>query len=215
MIVEDCEFCQEFSSGRGLFQKSLGQPHQTRIILQIGNLLVFPTLGAIVPGHLLVSPAYHVTSMLSLVDSDRAALKQIRERVDRCMVSDAGQHPVFFEHGDPTGEHSSYGQCISHAHVHILPVFVDMLPRLLAERKLIAVADSPNSDITIPDPYLSYSVGASSPTYYFSAIEAPRQYLRALYSELVGKPGAEHWYANVRAQETLSTAERYRSLLNA
>lgn len=206
----DCDFCLELRrEPEGLFPKLAIDKSVSRIVLEAGHLRVFPSLGEILPGHLLIAPTYHVTASINLDAEDKSILFQLMNKISRAFMREHGEYPVYFEHGDPTGHEMAYGQCISHAHIHVLPVFVNMLDRLRTERPLIGGSNSQDSTVRITEPYVSFIDGSNLQTHYFSAVGAPRQYMRALYSELVGKAGAQDWFSRINIETTIHNAQKY------
>jgi histidine triad (HIT) family protein len=210
----DCDFCLELGAiPEGLFPKLVNGTQPSRVIFELGNLRVFPSLGEIIPGHLLIAPTYHVTATTKLNQEDRAALTQLVQKISDAFRRTHGEYPIFFEHGDPTGAEIAYGQCISHAHLHVLPQNIDMLPRLKKERGFIQSAKMSDLQIRIEEPYVSFAAGGDQCIHFFSAVDAPRQYMRALYSELIGNNNAHDWYSRIDPETTLNSAKKYRNIL--
>ncbi|MBU1540648.1 MAG: HIT domain-containing protein [Alphaproteobacteria bacterium] len=210
---EDCDFCVEWSGGLSdLFSKSSGASPEARLIAEYGPLKVFPCLGEIVRGHLLIAPTYHTTSMFRLAAGDDHHLVLAIEEVRRVFSTHFGGAPVFFEHGDPTGSVPVYGQCVSHAHIHVMPRAVNMRPGLEEFRHLFS--DSLLSPKQQPEtPYLLF-IDENLERHFFSAQEAPRQFLRTLYSSLVGKPERAEWFRNIDTDVTMARAAEYRRILH-
>jgi hypothetical protein len=83
-----------------------------------------------------------------------------------------------------------------------------MLPILRLERSFLCSAPIDDPQIQIDQPYVSV-LGEDQYVHYFSAIGAPRQYMRALYATLIGKTGAENWFARVEVAKTLESIAKY------
>lgn len=135
MEYPSCDFCNELNGRTGdLFSELLGGVPASRVIFEIGDLRLFPSLGEIIQGHLLIAPTYHVTSSLNFCQQDKKYFPLLITHIRQIYNDAHGGYPVFFEHGDPTGTYVFDGQCISHAHVHVLPTYVDLLSVLNRER---------------------------------------------------------------------------------
>jgi diadenosine tetraphosphate (Ap4A) HIT family hydrolase len=211
MYSSTCDFCNELTNNTdNLFSELLAGQRISRVIAANGELRILPSLGEIIPGHLLIVPTYHITSSTLLTPDDKTALRDIFQHVQRTLVAANGQSPTAFEHGDPTGREVFSGQCVSHAHIHILPTYIDMLSILHAERPFLLSA-SLSDDVPVREPYLSI-INGNGCVHYFSAVGAPRQYLRALYAKQVGQQGAEDWYAHIDIRKTRESVTKYAEL---
>jgi diadenosine tetraphosphate (Ap4A) HIT family hydrolase len=121
------DFCAEFRTGEeNLYSELLMEVGKLprdhpRIVAQSGDLVVFPSLGELEDGHLLISPRYHVTSMLHLTAADREELVKEMHRIRETYRGAHGHYPIFFEHGNPTRQQEGFANCIEHAHLHALP----------------------------------------------------------------------------------------------
>jgi len=212
MLDPRCDFCAEFNGLDGdLYKKLIGKDGPSRIVLTEGNVVAVPSLGEILPYHLLVIPTYHITSILSLESGDKASFATLVRHIRGVFEAAFGETPVMFEHGDPKGTDVFNGQCISHAHFHILPRHVDLLAAVHAERPLLASISLDGISPATDEPYVAV-VDDAEVMHLFSSKDAPRQYLRALYGKLVGVDGAENWYARSSGVTTAASAEKLRKL---
>jgi len=211
MYSSTCDFCNELTNNtNNLFSELLAGQRISRVIAAKGELRLVPSLGEIIPGHMLIVPTYHVTSSTLLTPDDKTALRDIFQHVQRIFVAANGQCPTAFEHGDPTGSEVFSGQCVSHAHIHILPTYVDMLSILHDERRFLFSALL-SDDVPVSEPYLSI-IDGNGWVHYFSAVGAPRQYLRALYAKQVGQHDAQDWYRRIDMTKTLESLTKYAQL---
>lgn len=123
-MLEDCRFCNEFQIGKTEFMGDVLE----RILFQSDNFYVFPSLGQIVEGYLLISPKEHYISIAQLPDKLYNELEEVQEKTIKILVREY-QEPIFFEHG-PISEREKGGCCIAHAHLHAVPAKADLLKRL-------------------------------------------------------------------------------------
>lgn len=203
--VDECDFCFEFGEG----PPTTSFTPMNRVIYRQGRIIAFSSLGPIVPGHILISPTYHVTASIKVDASDQVSLQKVLNLCLKAYKRHYSQQPVIFEHGDPSGNEISYGQCISHAHLHVMPRQVDMLSIVMKQRELLGVVRRGEIGSDIKDPYLMISQDGEL-FYFFSASGAPRQYLRAIYSELIGIPERKEWFRFADEGETAADAEQCR-----
>lgn len=202
--MEECDFCPEFGASR--------KGASLRLLEHDGGVVVFPPLGEIIPGHLLISPDAHFTASIAL---ERPMVDHLYSVVQKWATYSKARFrdaAVIFEHGDPTGEEVSYGQCVSHAHVHLLPRQVDILTTVKSECEHIATVKRENLWSCVDRPYLMVSQDGESFD-FFSAADAPRQYLRALYAKSVDVPERKDWFRYASMEITIKEAERWRSYL--
>ena len=86
------------------------------------NFVVFPSLGQIVEGYLLIAPKKHYIGVSGIPKELYPELEEVCKKV-RNKLSEVYCVPLFFEHG-PHKE-SKGGCCIDHAHIHAVPVKTD------------------------------------------------------------------------------------------
>ena len=212
MLDPGCDFCAEFNGLPGdLYNSLIGAGGPSRIVLTEGNLVAAPSLGEIVPYHLLVIPTYHVTSILNLEPGDRASFAKLVRHICGTFEPVFGEKPVLFEHGDPKGTDVFNGQCVAHAHFHILPKHVDLLSAVRADRPLLASVSLDEIGAVTDEAYVAV-MDDEEVLHLFSSKDAPRQYLRALYGKLVGVPDAEYWRARSSGPSTACSAEKLRAV---
>lgn len=98
--------------------------------------MVVPTVGAIVPGWLLVVPRKHFLCVGAMGDALRREMRELSETAAEALRVSFG--PVtFFEHG-PTEPATSVGCGVDHAHLHVVASNVDLLggARQIAQQPL-------------------------------------------------------------------------------
>ncbi len=117
--VTACEFCREINENKETrFHKIYSPSLTTRIIRETNDIVVFPTLGQLFPGSLLIAPKAHVErvadtrkefqrQMLSLIVDLKSIVKQFGD-------------VLLFEHGAKSGTRGGCG--IYHAHIHLVPL---------------------------------------------------------------------------------------------
>jgi diadenosine tetraphosphate (Ap4A) HIT family hydrolase len=211
MVVPGCDFCAELNGQGSEIYPVPKATESARVVERLGGLRMLPSLGEIVQGHLLIVPTYHVTASTNFSDADKANCRTLVKFIQSRFSASFGEPPVFFEHGDPTGKEMLNGQCVEHAHVHALPKYANLLPEVRRSCRLLGVAGV-GKKIDLKEPYVAI-LDANDEFNYFSAADAPRQYLRALYAKMVGREGAENWFANVDIDKTNESVRICREVL--
>lgn len=165
-----CCFCEEFT--RGLRHPAVSAD---RIVLSSRSTNCIPSLGALVPGHMLMVPHRHATSISAMGDSEFEDFLMVRRQLISRLRATYG--PVFqFEHGTGGSTHGGCG--IDHAHLHVLPLTMT-LSALSTSLKGMSVhrVDGISAIRTLVPPYLfiedseGASVAAHCPT-------LPSQFMR-------------------------------------
>jgi diadenosine tetraphosphate (Ap4A) HIT family hydrolase len=121
LTICDCKFCLLANpSFRGAGEDWWNEP-----VLETANFVVWPSLGSLVPGWLLVVPRRHTLCLSSL---DRARLDDLGrlESLLRTQLGSVYGLPVSsFEHG-PRRPGDPVACTIDHAHLHVVPTSIDL-----------------------------------------------------------------------------------------
>ena len=88
------------------------------------NFAVFPSLGSLVEGWLLVIPKAHFLCIGALPDDLTTELEALKQQISAAICAKYG-HVCAFEHG-PRSASRKVGCTVDHAHVHIVPVSFDL-----------------------------------------------------------------------------------------
>jgi diadenosine tetraphosphate (Ap4A) HIT family hydrolase len=195
-----CLLCEEIGGSESLsLRLGLYRNQDEKIVLETENFLVIPDISPLVPGHRLLVTRLHYSNFAELRQqfSDELETVQSKAIADLRDLYPKGQ-VVLFEHGSVGGE-SKAGACISHAHVHLLPLpenvglppFRDWLEDYGKVVEVVKLADIP---VFIPPGdanYLFCHDGKTNPIIAGDLIEpVPCQYMRRL---IAGHIGVESW----------------------
>lgn len=108
-----CGWCDDFQ------RPVADRPPWNRPALAAAGFQVVPSLGALVPGWLLVAPIEHRLRVADCSSDERRVLAVVRRRVRLELEAMFG--PVIaFEHG-PRAPASGVGCTVDHAHLHVVP----------------------------------------------------------------------------------------------
>lgn len=108
--VSECRFC-ELSI-------------EEEVLLESDHAYSIPSLGAMVEGWMLVVPRRHAFSLAELDDADWHEFQTIAS-MTREKVEQAYGASITFEHG-AAGASRSAGCGVNHAHLHVVPLAVDL-----------------------------------------------------------------------------------------
>ena len=182
-----------------------------RRVAETSAFIAIPTMGAIVPGWILIVPRRRVISFAALTKQERAEFRMFRDVViDR--VKQVFSAPTVFEHG--AGYTGSLMGCgLDHAHSHIVPLDFDLIR---------AVQEDDSSQIewkkidNEEEIYYSVKPGENymsifSPTgrkVYASRFFPVSQYLRKLVALHVGVASAWDYRSNPFEKNVIETFAR-------
>jgi diadenosine tetraphosphate (Ap4A) HIT family hydrolase len=180
--LEGCNFCIEAPE---LKAKS-DIPGST--VLESDNFRVYPTLGMITPGYLLIVPKEHVACVGAMAEPMLDELIRVKEEVDSALTAAYCQKPVYFEHG-------VIGQTVSHAQVHAIPATLrdEVVDRFLSDFPRYNILKSMKE---LPDiwknqgAYLYYETG--SRRHVFTTRIVP-MYARIVVADALGVPERANW----------------------
>jgi ATP adenylyltransferase len=115
--MSDCCFCSNLvSAGR---DETWNHP-----LLESRNFLVFPSLGSLIEGWLLVVPKEHYISMGALSADLVGEMEQVKNRLIATLSQQYGELCAF-EHG-PARPDRMVGCGVDHAHLHLVPLSFDL-----------------------------------------------------------------------------------------
>ena len=200
-----CDFCDEFAGGiNNAYARRYGGANRT--VLQRSGFRVFPSLGQIVEGHLLIVPEEHCSALADIPTNQTAAFESLCRQV-KCIVQDVYGSCILFEHGVRS---STAGGCgIVHAHMHAVPVAAQgVMKTLVRQFKCFRVGRIGDMRAR-PGAQASYLYfeGDRSNRCAFVVDHIPSQYLRKLVAESIGKHDWD-WRACGRERELIATLKR-------
>lgn len=180
------------STAGTLFEARYRGDPPSRLIAQTTRFAVLADLAPLCEGHVLIVPRSYYPSFGALPPEWWPELEQLLARLDET-VSLAFGVPLALEHGSSSRPQRS--PCVSHAHLHLVPVAADLAPDLHRRGFAPQAAGSFRelSDIAARDcAYVCW--GSAQGPVQVAEVESrggiPRQYLRR---ELATVLGSEEW----------------------
>lgn len=210
-----CDFCDEFSGGsNNAFRARYGYSLQDRGILATERVRVFPSIGQLVEGYLLIAPKEHYTALDEMPTQHLEEFSAVY-RLVRLAMSKVYGPSLCFEHGARAPGNGGCG--IYHAHLHVVP-FSDVRDPLAKLRDRfpyeqvhqfqdIATVTSRSS------PYLLYEDTGSN-KYVFLVGNLPSQYMRRLLAEVLGQTNWD-WRTVKKEERLLTTLNRLPHYFNS
>ncbi|MBI4676194.1 MAG: HIT domain-containing protein [Elusimicrobia bacterium] len=190
-----------------------GHPRE-RIVRETDNFVVLPTIGQIVEGYLLVLPKAHCLSLGHIPKENYRELEMLKDETV-AVLSRVYCRPILFEHGAVSATRKG-GACVTHAHLHVVPADVDLLPRIdhrMPRRSLGGLSEL-KVQVERGIPYLFYETRGGD-RFVFDACRLPSQYLRRLLAIEVGAEYKWDWKAHSGLQELTSVLQRLAFWKNA
>ena len=186
---KSCDFCQEIRASTSYFSRLYSQYLNNRIIKETANFVIFPSIGQIVEGYVLIVSKQHFTSVSSLPVEQINELRFLVDSVGEAFKSIYHKAPIFFEHGVPGGS-GQYGGCgIYHLHLHAVPVNsrINLLNSLTDEFafKHLQTIDELCDFVKLNKPYLLY-IDQNRNIVVAETQSIPSQYFRRILAKKLG-----------------------------
>lgn len=204
----ECDFCDELAGGeQNAFRQRYGSEVRHRHIPISETYFLFPSLGQIAEGHVLLVPHSHVTSMAALTIAETEELEEVCGRVRRILKEVYGAC-IFFEHG--VRRAGSGGCGIQHAHMHAVPVqgtgVLEVLGNSFQGSSISRLADVDGA-VSQELSYLYFET-CQGERYVFGAPSMPSQYMRRVVCESLRKQNWD-WRAVGYEPGLIATVNRF------
>lgn len=127
----ECDFCNELNGENNLYWEVAEKCNlpQNRIVYEGKYWVIWPTIGALVPGYVLIVSKKHHLSLMDCAREEVTELELLLRQTRRILES-IYQYPcIAFEHGSGCGM-GDKPSCIDHCHIHVLPLKEDIYNRI-------------------------------------------------------------------------------------
>jgi diadenosine tetraphosphate (Ap4A) HIT family hydrolase len=216
MIDESCTICCELAGMEEnnlcylIFNRKLN-----RVVKETKNFVVLPTIGQIVEGYLLIVPKEHFSCIGALSAELFDELREIKNLCRTALNKAYNSKCIFYEHGTvgKTFEKRA-GCCTDHAHLHAVPVEVDLLSDIQQnyKAKQIEKLEDLCKKYETKTPYLFYENNCGD-MYVFDAPLVVSQYFRMLLAKKLGVENKWDWRNYQGKEEILKTIEKLKGKL--
>ena len=113
--------------------------------------------------------------------------------------------PIFFEHG-PVSRYEKAGCCVEHAHLHAVPINVDMFDDLTKHFESKEINNF--KELPKDKPYLFFENNKKKKHVFTINTIIPSQYLRQVLAVKLGKPEKWDWRQDYGLDEIRNTIEK-------
>jgi diadenosine tetraphosphate (Ap4A) HIT family hydrolase len=187
---DDCPLCDELTDDNCLSSFLDLYPYrESKFLAETNSLVLMPDISPIVPGHLLIVTKNHLSSFCQVAHCVWGELAFIKRLAYK--ISSKYAPPFFFEHGSCSREPSN-SACIAHAHIHVIPAAVDIVPYLsrvsrhplsIAPIDMKSAVPRQDSDYFYYEDSLNKGCVIVAPKKPF-----PRQFIRMVVAKEIGIP---------------------------
>lgn len=201
---ESCPLCAEINGIPKYDQyKPIAPPElPNRILYSSKKFIVIPALGPLNEGHLLILTRDHFLNFSQIPSESFAEFSLLISFFKKILTETYGK-TIIFEHG-PISEDRKAGCCITHAHIHLLPLENDIEPQLSSDFEKIEAQGI--GEITTQEsvtPYIYYENQNGESFVYEVNDELPSQYIRQIIAQSLGNPDIWNWSQNLRGEHYL------------
>lgn len=212
--VDGCILCDVLNEETWVPFRSLFAPSDagSEVLMATDNFSVIADVGPIVEGYCLIIFRACVPSLACVTPAQAEELSQLKRRL-RDLLRPAYGDIVFFEHGS-VDESRTAGGCITHAHLHAVPLSADLslLPSLAADLRIRPL----NDELALlafarRTGYVFYETQRGD-MHFAEAPVLPSQYLRRVLSAVTGTRVPWSWRDHVRLAQALDTRSKIERL---
>lgn len=198
---ETCSYCAEMSNNKDssyfLSEISDQVKIKSRYLFESETFKIFPSLGALVAGHILIVPKIHITAMSYLNAKQIIELKGVIDEIGGVLRSIYKSNVIAMEHG-VIDENKSSSMCVSHAHLHMLPINIDLVGAIKQDVWSVDLANFIIKNYFDKD-YILFSNDLMN-YYAGNHGELPSQFLRKVVFEVGELEGSWNWKLDLRTQ---------------
>jgi diadenosine tetraphosphate (Ap4A) HIT family hydrolase len=129
MTSLNCCLCAQIAGepSHDLLHAHFGGEYQRRVREIDSDMVIMPSLGALVPGHVLICPQACVRSFAQVARDATGDITAVLEGLVLRLRAVTGREIQLFEHGD--AKDSDRVSCsVEHAHIHAVPGVPDLWP---------------------------------------------------------------------------------------
>jgi diadenosine tetraphosphate (Ap4A) HIT family hydrolase len=188
-----------------------------KTLFESKNFAVFPSLGALVEGWLLIVPKHHVLCLGALSQELHAELDRLRNEVSFILGEFYGTVKVF-EHG-PAQPNQLVGCSVDHAHLHMIPTQIGLMegaeavfPEPLKWEPVSNIQETASLyQAGLPYLYVEETPGNGYVTTHSSL---PSQMFRKVIARGIGRPEQYDWRQFHETTNILATVEKLQQRLS-
>lgn len=172
--MNSCRFCNIIDMKK---RDDSSFPVYNTILYETCNFLVLPTLGAFVPGYVMVISRKHIFSMAYLTEEEMQELGDLVKYLKNILLRKFGVSPILFEHGSALDFCEESACSVEHAHLHLVPINLSKEDKIIEDAGAIQIADLQTVRIYKGKPYMLY-VNEKEQHYISNNTMLSSQYMR-------------------------------------
>lgn len=177
---------------------------ESEFIYQDSRVTIIADIAPMVPGYALILTNNHVPSFAFMRPELLQKVEELKKQLRDYLKPVFGE-VVFFEHG-PTQPSSSAGCCIDHAHLHVVPTDVDLLPLISRDYDFSSLPNFGNINYNKWCTDYLYYENQTGDMFLTSVIgSTPSQYFRRVLSQALGGECAWNWCDYINATACANT----------
>ena len=202
--MDKCSYCAEFAGDidNSYYLKNIMPViGVNRLRLESLSFYIFPSVGSLISGHLLIVPKRHYTALSMATIDEIVELEAIIHELQSIYKAVLGSNYIFyFEHGILDVD-KSLMSCVDHAHLHIIPTAVDANDLNFKHIESLNILEIINIKAPTPD-YIFF--GDDKKSYLSFDQDKHAQYLRKAVHEQLKLQSHWNWrndaqYANIKS----------------
>jgi diadenosine tetraphosphate (Ap4A) HIT family hydrolase len=203
---DDSRLCAELAGETAgiAFHDLYGGDPPSRQLYNTDHFTVLIDLAPLVEGHLLIVPKWHALSFGQVPPHMWGELLDLRTLVTERVTEIYGR-PTILEHGSSSS--ITFSACVSHAHWHVIPVAVDLVPTFTADGLRGRLIDDVTEIVRLGAADISYilydTMTPKGLWIYESGLSKRHQYLRAAIAEQIGIPEPEWDWSIIQRRDLL------------
>lgn len=211
--MRQCDICSQI--GRDMAAHSLARMLETKDhceVLRSEYFVAYPSIGALVPGHLVLFPVRHMLRFADMDSAQDGDFRTIDVRLRDMVRSIFGQEVHRFEHGSDL-EGRAVPCTVAHAHVHYLPLEMGklLLPQHVSWSRTLKEPVELVGDVGSNE-YLYYAPPSGS-AWLTVGIDntIASQLLRRCVADALGQSDVWNWRDHPRPEVVRRTLEAFRA----
>ena len=213
-VANKCVFCiADQDWGDTKYYKEFFPGFPKRTIFETNNFVVFPAIGQIVEGYLLIVTKQHFLSTAHVPEELIEELERVMVFVRR-LLTDVYQPPIFYEHGPMSSTHKG-GCSIMHAHIHAVPVKIELTKRLekqFSGQKISRLEDL--RDQKLRNQSYIFLENTDGVRFVYDVPILPSQYVRRIIAKCIGVRDSWDWKKSLTAERIETEREFMKRTIN-
>jgi ATP adenylyltransferase len=208
----NCCICSQIAgdSSNDLLAKTLGAgAYVRRVPMETENFAVIPSLGPLIPGHMILCPKDHYRSFASMPSRFDDEYDGLLSSLKNLLAGLYSTDIHLFEHG-MTSNGSRILCTVDHAHLHVLPASVSVTnilepyPNVPVEAGLAGLRE-----VAQNEEYVFYESPAGDRRLVHARNQQfESQYLRQVFAEALGHAGEWNWRDYMKAADAHEAFEK-------